>query len=225
VTSINRPVLRPACSAPHKGGTGSASPNFGPLRRGRTGLHGGPDMSCSPAQASPCGMAKGTRPSSEAVGRRPGLTSIVNCGHHRRGLPESSRRTSASVTAELPASERAGNPDTMPGVNRRGWLSAPARRPIPRGRHDRDCRGRSRPTRHLISPQQTEHALFYRHHDPHRWVASARRSKSPPEAPRNLGMFLKAGEYTPMNFRRVRPRAPPIRRQSLESVVAGRWAR
>ncbi|MCP2627122.1 urease subunit alpha [Mycolicibacterium smegmatis] len=92
---------------------------------------------------------------------------------------------------------KAGNPDTMPGVTE-GMIVGSATTPIP-AEGMIVTAGAIETHAHLISPQQTEHALstgtttlIGGSLGPSFEVATG--------GPRNLGMFLKAGDYTPMNY-------------------------
>jgi len=122
------------------------------------------------------------------------------------------------VTAELPASERRVN-RTPCRCHPRGGC---------RHQHDADSAegmivtaGAIETHAHLISPQQTEHALSTGTTTliGGRWGPSFEVATG---SPRNLGMFLKAGEYTTMNFVAFgRGSSDPD--AVLESVVAGAW--
>ncbi|MGV9797534.1 urease subunit alpha [Mycobacterium sp. NPDC003449] len=92
---------------------------------------------------------------------------------------------------------KAGNPDTMPGVTP-GLVVGTSTTPIP-AEGMIVTAGAIETHAHLISPQQTEHALstgtttlIGGSLGPSFEVATG--------GPRNLGLFLKAGEYTPMNY-------------------------
>lgn len=92
---------------------------------------------------------------------------------------------------------KAGNPDTMPGVTE-GMVVGTATTPIP-AEGMIVTAGAIETHAHLISPQQTEHALstgtttlIGGSLGPTFEVATG--------GPRNLGLFLKAGEYSPMNY-------------------------
>ena len=92
---------------------------------------------------------------------------------------------------------KAGNPDTMPGVTP-GMIVGTATTPIP-AEGMIVTAGAIETHAHLISPQQTEHALstgtttlIGGSLGPTFEVATG--------GPRNLGLFLKAGEYSPMNY-------------------------
>lgn len=92
---------------------------------------------------------------------------------------------------------KAGNPDTMPGVTE-SMVVGSATTPIP-AEGMIVTAGAIETHAHLISPQQTEHALstgtttlIGGSLGPSFEVATG--------GPRNLGMFLKAGDYTPMNY-------------------------
>jgi len=92
---------------------------------------------------------------------------------------------------------KAGNPDTMPGVDEH-LVVGTATTPIP-AEGMIVTAGAIETHAHLISPQQTEHALATGTTTliggtlgPTFDIATG--------APRNLGLFLKAGEYTPMNY-------------------------
>lgn len=92
---------------------------------------------------------------------------------------------------------KAGNPDVMPGVTE-GMVVGTATTPIP-AEGMIVTAGAIETHAHLISPQQTEHALstgtttlIGGSLGPTFEVATG--------GPRNLGLFLKAGEYTPMNY-------------------------
>jgi urease subunit alpha len=115
---------------------------------------------------------------------------------------------------------KAGNPDTMPGVTP-GLVVGTSTTPIP-AEGMIVTAGAIETHAHLISPQQTEHALstgtttlIGGSLGPSFEVATG--------SPRNLGMFLKAGEYTPMNFVAFgRGSSDPA--AVLESVAAGAGA-
>lgn len=92
---------------------------------------------------------------------------------------------------------KAGNPDVMPGVTE-GMVVGTATTPIP-AEGMIVTAGAIETHAHLISPQQTEHALstgtttlIGGSLGPTFEVATG--------GPRNLGLFLKAGEYSPMNY-------------------------
>lgn len=92
---------------------------------------------------------------------------------------------------------KAGNPDTMPGLTA-GMVVGTSTTPIP-AEGMIVTAGAIETHAHLISPQQTEHALstgtttlIGGSLGPSFEVATG--------GPRNLGLFLKAGEYTPMNY-------------------------
>jgi urease subunit alpha len=92
---------------------------------------------------------------------------------------------------------KAGNPDTMPGVTA-GMVVGTATTPVP-AEGMIVTAGAIETHAHLISPQQTEHALstgtttlIGGSLGPTFEVATG--------GPRQLGLFLKAGEYTPMNY-------------------------
>src|SRR5258705_385873 len=115
---------------------------------------------------------------------------------------------------------KAGNPDTMPGVTA-GLVVGTSTTPIP-AEGMIVTAGAIETHAHLISPQQVEHALatgtttlIGGSLGPSFEVATG--------SPRNLGMFLKAGEYTPMNFVAFgRGSSDPA--AVLESVAAGAGA-
>jgi urease subunit alpha len=115
---------------------------------------------------------------------------------------------------------KAGNPDTMPGVTL-GLIVGTSTTPIP-AEGMIVTAGAIETHAHLISPQQVEHALstgtttlIGGSLGPSFEVATG--------SPRNLGMFLKAGEYTPMNFVAFgRGSSDPA--AVLESVAAGAGA-
>src|ERR1700736_3602188 len=115
---------------------------------------------------------------------------------------------------------KAGNPDTMPGVTP-GMVVGTSTTPIP-AEGMIVTAGAIETHAHLISPQQSEHALstgtttlIGGSLGPSFEVATG--------SPRNLGMFLKAGEYTPMNFVAFgRGSSDPA--AVLESVAAGAGA-
>ncbi|TQR87280.1 urease subunit alpha [Mycobacterium hodleri] len=92
---------------------------------------------------------------------------------------------------------KAGNPDVMPGVTP-GMVVGTSTTPIP-AEGMIVTAGAIETHAHLISPQQTEHALstgtttlIGGSLGPSFEVATG--------GPRNLAMFLKAGEYSPMNY-------------------------
>jgi urease subunit alpha len=92
---------------------------------------------------------------------------------------------------------KAGNPDTMPGVTP-GMVVGTSTTPIP-AEGMIVTAGAIETHAHLISPQQTEHALstgtttlIGGSLGPTFEVATG--------GPRNLELFLKAGEYSPMNY-------------------------
>ena len=92
---------------------------------------------------------------------------------------------------------KAGNPDVMPGVTP-GMVVGASTTPIP-AEGMIVTAGAIETHAHLISPQQTEHALstgtttlIGGSLGPSFEVATG--------GPRNLAMFLKAGEYSPMNY-------------------------
>ncbi|KWX19497.1 urease subunit alpha [Mycolicibacterium wolinskyi] len=92
---------------------------------------------------------------------------------------------------------KAGNPDTMPGITP-GLVVGTSTTPIP-AEGMIVTAGAIETHAHLISPQQTEHALstgtttlIGGSLGPSFEVATG--------GPRNLGLFLKAGDYTPMNY-------------------------
>jgi urease subunit alpha len=92
---------------------------------------------------------------------------------------------------------KAGNPDVMPGITE-GMVVGTATTPIP-AEGMIVTAGAIETHAHLISPQQTEHALstgtttlIGGSLGPTFEVATG--------GPRNLGLFLKAGEYSPMNY-------------------------
>jgi len=115
---------------------------------------------------------------------------------------------------------KAGNPDTMPGVTP-GLVVGTSTTPIP-GEGMIVTAGAIETHAHLISPQQTEHALatgtttlIGGSPGPAFEVASG--------SPRHLGLFLQAGEYTPMNYVAFgRGSSNPA--AVLESVAAGAGA-
>lgn len=92
---------------------------------------------------------------------------------------------------------KAGNPDVMPGVTP-GMVVGTSTTPIP-AEGMIVTAGAIETHAHLISPQQTEHALstgtttlIGGSLGPSFEVATG--------GPRNLAMFLRAGEYSPMNY-------------------------
>jgi urease subunit alpha len=92
---------------------------------------------------------------------------------------------------------KAGNPDTMPGITP-GMVVGTTTTPIP-AEGMIVTAGAIESHAHLISPQQVEHALATG------TTTLVGGSLGPAfdiatGGPRNLGIFLKAGEYTPMNF-------------------------
>jgi urease subunit alpha len=115
---------------------------------------------------------------------------------------------------------KAGNPDTMPGITP-GMVVGTTTTPIP-AEGMIVTAGAIESHAHLISPQQVEHALATG------TTTLVGGSLGPAfdiatGGPRNLGIFLKAGEYTPMNFVAFgRGSSDPA--AVLESVAAGAGA-
>ncbi|MET0704478.1 MAG: urease subunit alpha [Mycobacterium sp.] len=115
---------------------------------------------------------------------------------------------------------KAGNPDVMPGVTP-GMVVGTTTTPIP-AEGMIVTAGAIESHAHLISPQQVEHALstgtttlIGGSLGPAFDIATG--------GPRNLGLFLQAGEYTPMNFVAFgRSSSNPA--AVLESVAAGAGA-
>ena len=115
---------------------------------------------------------------------------------------------------------KAGNPDTMPGVTP-GMVVGTTTTPIP-AEGMIVTAGAVESHAHLISPQQVEHALSTG------TTTLVGGSLGPAfdiatGGPRNLGIFLKAGEYTPMNFMAF-GRGSSDAAAVCESVAAGAGA-
>ncbi|MBM7279285.1 urease subunit alpha [Gordonia rubripertincta] len=115
---------------------------------------------------------------------------------------------------------KAGNPDTMPGVAPElvvGHMTTP----IP-AEGLIVTAGALETHAHLISPQQCEHALAT---GTTTLIGGSLGTSFEvgTGAARNLGLFLQAGEYTPMNFLAF-GRGSSDERATLESVAAGAGA-